>query len=152
LRLLPEELTIVASAGREPLAGAWVRATLTMTRKNDFNLLVGPTDSEGRVIATRADLTSQMTQIRDLFLMDYAGPEAWDGSIRVAVLSRDDVETALSAFDVWGTTVGIRSQSELQQFRQFETVLKGLEGQEFHVDVFARPSGAAVVVEEMNLA
>jgi len=147
-----DELVILAASRSHTLPGAWVRVTLGMSRRNDFNLLAGPADPDGRIAVPAEALETEIEKIRDLFLMDYAGLDAWDGSIRVAVLSREDVERALSAADIWGWVAGVRSKEELRALREFGKVLQDLAGEELTVRVTVRPEDAATLIEEVSEA
>lgn len=152
MKRFPEELVVSAISRGLGLDGAWVRVTLGTTEKNDFNLLLGPADAQGRLVVTRQEILNQIQEIRDLFIMDYGGPEAWNGRVNVAVLNRDDVSRALSAFDVWGKAVGIRSQRDLGRLKEFGALLETLEGEELFVTVEARPPDAAVIEEVVSRA
>lgn len=149
---LPDELRISATSRNQGLRGAWVRVTLGTTKKNAFNLLLGPADTQGRLVATRQDILDQIQEIRDLFLMDYGGPDAWDGTITVVVLNHDDVNRALSAFDLWGKAVGVRSEQDLSRLKDFGDVLKDLQGEELFVVVETRPPDTALIEEIVSRA
>jgi hypothetical protein len=152
MKPFPDVLIVSAISRGRGLGGAWVRVTLGTTERNDFNLLLGPADPQGRLVVKRQEILNQIQEIRDLFIMDYGGPDAWNGTMNVAVLNRDDVSRALSAFDLWGKAVGIQSQGDLGRLKEFGDALETLGGEELFVTVETRPQDAAVVKEVVSRA
>jgi hypothetical protein len=81
--------------------------------------------------------------------MDYADIAEWNGSIRVAVLNGEDVERALSAFDLWGSAIGIASSEDLDRLRRFGNALVTLVGEDLHVATTTTPPNAPEIISEV---
>jgi hypothetical protein len=149
---IPDELIIQARDREGGLAGSWVRLTLATRRKNDFGVVLGPADREGRLVATRQEVLDQIDETRDFFPMDYTGLADWDGTIRVSVMNRDDVSRTLSAFEMWGKALGVRSPQHLDQLKAFGRLLQSREREELHVRVQARPPEVARIEQVISHA
>jgi hypothetical protein len=59
-----DQLVILAASRSHALPGAWVRVTLGMSRRNDFNLLAGPADADGRIAVPAEALETEIEKIR----------------------------------------------------------------------------------------
>jgi hypothetical protein len=67
--------------------------TLTMKRKDDLKILIGPSARDGWVNVTRIDLERRIAELQEeMFPMDYAEITAWTGEIRPRVLGVEGVE------------------------------------------------------------
>ena len=137
---LPSEIEVDASADGDPLEGAWIQLTLRMTAKNDFNLLIGPTDVTGRIVVRAEELVRQIEGSRDLAPMDYASLESWDGLIDVVALNREGANRALAAVEIWGTGVALKSDEDVRRLEAYARRLEALEGQVLTVDVREQPT------------
>lgn len=78
----PEQLVVNVTAAANPPPGAWILLTLKMPAKNDFNLLFGPADRQGRLVIRWPEVEAQVQQARNMFPMDYPSLESWNGTIR----------------------------------------------------------------------
>jgi hypothetical protein len=125
---------------------------MEVAEKNDFNLLVGPTNDEGMASIGGVDVARQIEQIRSLFLMDYAGSESWTGLIRLAALNSSDVESAISAIEIWGASPGLDSLEDLALLRTFGDYLERHSGEELAGNAWAEPANAARLETATTLA
>ena len=99
----PDQLVVDVTAAADPLPGAWILLTLGMATKNDFGLLFGPADRQGRLVIRWPEVESQVQQTRNMFPMDYGSLASWNGTIRVVAMNREAVARSAAAVDTWGT-------------------------------------------------
>jgi hypothetical protein len=101
--LLPQQLTITGLADGVPTHGLMVLVTLRMYRKNDYDIVVGPTDRAGKVVVTRPQIEKEVGASLRLFPSDYepltGGHETgFAHAIEVGVMGYDDLVNALDAY------------------------------------------------------
>ncbi len=87
--------------GGEPLEGAWVDVRLPMTRKNDYNLMFGPTDRTGTLAISRADLANHVHVVQLSGLMDYMGLSMWTGELMLTPFNGKAIRQAEDGHRVW---------------------------------------------------
>lgn len=138
---LPETLEMYAHSGGSPLRGAWIVVTFGMVRKNAHQVLVGPTDEQGRVIAARETIEDDVQHAREVSPMDYSGLRAWDGSIRVEVMNSERVQRALEAIELWEDVGSLKSEDNVGLLREYGDHIAVLKGQPLHVETRAHPTG-----------
>ena len=72
---LPELIEAVVKLDDEPAGGMFLWVTVKTTQKNDFVLLFGPTDAEGRIGISRSQFLGEAEAEKRMFMMDYGDPE-----------------------------------------------------------------------------
>lgn len=102
---LPDTLEIFCHADDRPRSDLLVMVTLTMSQKNPFHLIFGPTDSAGKLVVVKAQLELGMTSTAEVFPSDYAGPAAFAGEIHVGPLGLPQIQAALRAHDMYQAVV-----------------------------------------------
>jgi len=97
--MLPSRITIRVFSDGTPLAGALVMLRFKSCRKNDFELIAGPTDAQGEVIVDRDQIALDAALEQKLFPMDFGRLETdFAGVLTVWALSLGDIDRALAAF------------------------------------------------------
>ncbi len=96
---LPNKLHITCSANGRPLSDELVLITIKSARKNNFDLVFGPTDTNGSLLVTREELIKQAMDEKSIAQMDYGDPEYdFAGEIVVAPMTLEDIDRALKAY------------------------------------------------------
>lgn len=99
---IPEKLSIAITADGVPLEGIPVLLTFVMARKNNHDLVFGPSDKSGDICVSGDQIRSGARKNVEFFLMDYADVESfWTGMLRITPMNRQAVERALSAFRIF---------------------------------------------------
>ena len=84
---------------RAPAGGLQVSLTLRMSRKNDFQLIVGPSDEAGALSVSWQEIEEDCRATKSFFLIDYWDLRAgFTGEIEMWPLSLDEVNGALAAY------------------------------------------------------
>jgi hypothetical protein len=148
---LPRILHVRSTLDGSALAGAWVRATLVVSRKNYFDLLIGPTNQEGEALITRDQMIDQVEATRNLLLMDYTGISYWTGVIRLVVMNAAGLSALLEAVELWGVSPGLEKK-ELAALRQFAEFLESRAGATLDVAAWTEPAEAAILETSVALA
>jgi hypothetical protein len=114
----PTQFQIQCEADGKPVAGLLVFALVRVRRGNDYHLLFGPTDGDGKVTLTRADLEREVRATRELFPADYTLD--WAGEIGVRPLTVRDIEAAQRAYVLFKGAVAYPPgyEARLQAARQ----------------------------------
>ncbi|WP_242395822.1 hypothetical protein [Anaeromyxobacter oryzisoli] len=100
--MFPNEIVVVVKRNGIPVPGMFVLCTLRSTRKNDFKLVFGPTDSAGRLRVSREDLLREGGNEKRLFPMDYGDVEAdFSGELKVTPMNREALSRALTAYSMF---------------------------------------------------
>lgn len=132
---LPERLQVRLLADGTPVKGMFVRVTIKTTRKNDFVLGFGPSDEEGMLQISRAQLLREAEKERRLFVMDYGHPEAdFAGEISVRALSREDLQRAIVAYDLY-QGVSPYAPEYAENLQEARLALEELKPRELAVEV-----------------
>jgi hypothetical protein len=71
---IPKHIQIQVLADSKPIQGMVCLLTATSKYKNDFNTIVGPSDSNGHIIVSGEDILASANEDANLFLMDYGDP------------------------------------------------------------------------------
>ena len=96
---LPNKLLITCSANGRPLPDELVLITIKSAHKNNFDLVFGPTDTNGSLLVTRGELIKQAMDEKSIAQMDYGDPEHdFAGEIIVAPMTPEDIDRALKAY------------------------------------------------------
>lgn len=102
MNLLPN-FNVVCKLDGQIAADIPVLVRIAMRTKNDFSIVVGATDSLGRMIVTGAMLEQDIASTISIFPMDYSdiggADSAFAGSITVHAMTIPEVESALRAYD-----------------------------------------------------
>lgn len=102
---LPQALSILCRADGTLQADLVVAVTLQTTAKNDFNLIAGPSDANGKIYLTQGEMKSEVQRSADAFPADYAGLSAFSGVIVVSPLDHVHLEAALDAYDLYQAAI-----------------------------------------------
>lgn len=105
---LPAAVTLRTTADGLPADGLLVLVCLKMARKNDFDVVAGPSGPGGRLHLTAAALWDEVERTLRQFPADYHDPEAADGLtgvIEVMPMAAGDVTAALEAVELYGAVV-----------------------------------------------
>lgn len=108
MNLLPD-FNVVCKLDGQIAADIPVLVRVAMRTKNDFSIVVGATDSLGRMAVTGASLEDDIASTISMFPTDYSGiggaDSAFAGSITVHAMTIPEVESALRAFDYFSKEV-----------------------------------------------
>jgi hypothetical protein len=97
---LPQKLQVHISRDDEPVPGMFALATIEMSFKNSFNVVIGPSDAGGNAYVSREEMLKQAQSDRELFLMDYADPERdATGRIVIRLMLLPNIQGALHAYE-----------------------------------------------------
>ena len=66
--------------------------------KNDFNLMVGPTDEKGEIIVLWAEIEKNILWLANNFPIDYTGIKDFTGKINVKIANPEDIVRALNGY------------------------------------------------------
>ena len=102
---LPEQLDLAVTLDGEPFEGAWVHLRMPMERKNDYHLMVGPTDAEGALKVTRHEVKQQVRIVQSTGLMDYMGLGMWTGELVLRPFDPNAIRRAEAGERIWGAAV-----------------------------------------------
>src|SRR5260370_28045371 len=75
--------------------------SMEMTRKNRFNIILGPSSREGKVEVSRKDLEREVARTQKMFPMDYDDLSSFKEEIHVSAMSLDQVESSLAAYKLY---------------------------------------------------
>ena len=96
------DLEVRCAVDEEPVAGAWVSATLHMTDKTDFVSFHGPSDKEGLVAVTSDDILEWTKRNRAFAPNDYLDPEQdWAGTLTLAPLTPEAARAAIKFYKMF---------------------------------------------------
>ena len=96
------DLEVRCAVDEEPVAGAWVSATLHMTDKTDFVSFHGPADKEGLVAVTSDDILEWTKRNRAFAPNDYLDPEQdWAGTLTLAPLTPEAARAAIKFYKMF---------------------------------------------------
>ncbi len=108
MNLLPD-FNVVCKLDGQIAADISVLVRVAMRTKNDFSIVVGATDSLGRIAVTGASLEEDVASTISMFPMDYSdiggADSAFAGSITVHAMTMPEVESALRAYDYFSKVV-----------------------------------------------
>ncbi len=94
--MLPENVIVTAKGEFKP--GLAVGLKFGMSKKNDYSYIVF-LDSKGTAKIAKDELLREFDESQKLFGMDYCNPrEFFTGRIETHVLSKDEIERAISAY------------------------------------------------------
>jgi hypothetical protein len=95
---LPDAIRVRVSSRDGPLASLLVLTRIVMHEQNDFWGIFGPTDSNGELLITRAELLGSAQQTRAYYGDEFSDPETQlAGLIEVRVLDEAGITRALEA-------------------------------------------------------
>ena len=103
LKSIPEAIEILALHEHKPVVDLLVMLRLSTNHKNNYSLILAPTDSSGRSSISKEDLINDAIKTADLALMDYVPlEESYTGEIQAKVMTKTDVEHAIKAYEIYG--------------------------------------------------
>lgn len=105
---LPAAIDLRTTADGAPAEGLLVLVSLKMGRKNDFEVVAGPSGPGGRLRVTAAELRAEIERTLRQLPADYHDPSAADGLtgvIELMPMAVTDVEAAEAAVAVFGRAV-----------------------------------------------
>jgi hypothetical protein len=96
---------IIVECKQAGVRGLAVSLQFPCQQKNDFSYTVFLNES-GRAELTGEEILRCFDRERQVFLMDYEDPRtAWDGRVLAHAMSRDELSSALSAFNLYRDVV-----------------------------------------------
>src|SRR5687768_72690 len=97
---LPRWIRIRVTANGAAARHMFVKVRVRMRRKNDYYLGFGPSDEDGQIAISQADLVSRAREELNFFVMDYAEIEKeHTGEIAVAIFEAEQIDRAIAAYD-----------------------------------------------------
>ncbi len=142
---LPDESIVTCKADGEPMMGLLVMVTLEMRKKNDYHVLFGPSDRQGRIQVRKSEILEKIREEQSLFPMDYEGEEFRGESLRVEPMGLRDLESALKAYEVYGPEAGYPERYREVLTGAWETLYRLRPRRlELDVSVPSNPSEAAM--------
>ncbi len=100
MNTLPD-FEVFCTADGIPAAGIPVTVRIKMRQKNDYNILAGVTDSEGKLSVNASRLESDILESQMLFPMDTAPLAEFGGVISVHAMDVTEVTAALKAYEFY---------------------------------------------------
>jgi hypothetical protein len=99
---LPKRIDCTLAYEKKPVADLMLLAEFTTVRKNSYAIVSGPSDQQGKVTITYEEIKRQADSQLELALMDFDPiDKAFSGEISVKVMSYDDIQDAISAYDLF---------------------------------------------------
>lgn len=137
---VPQRLCIVLTVDGHPLKGVPVLVTFVMGRKNNHDLVFGPSNESGEIQVSGEEIKTAAQKNVEFFLMDYADIETfWAGTVLVKPMNREALGRALSAFRTFRR---YKYSSDYEgMLRRAEEVLQKSLGAKLEALVRTEPSG-----------
>jgi hypothetical protein len=135
---VPEHFTAIVLADGKPLQGLLIMLSLEITRKNRFNIILGPSNREGKVEVSRKDLEREVARTQKMFPMDYDDLSSFKEEIHVSAMSLDHVESSLAAYELYHDC-GEYPSGYREKLANACTTLKGLQAKRLDVKVTPMP-------------
>ena len=102
IQSIPNSFRITSDADGVAASGILVLVTVKMSRKNHFQLIVGPSDTNGQITVSRTAIHSEIALIQDRFPMDYASvSDAFAGQLEIRPLTLRQIQSAIDACQQW---------------------------------------------------
>jgi len=103
MNLLPDKFEAFCSRDGEPVRGALLSLTMRTQHKNDYDFIIGPTDTTGKAAISKDEIVRQANNQLNLALMDFSPIEkCYAGDFEVKVLSKTEIKRALEACELFG--------------------------------------------------
>jgi hypothetical protein len=121
---LPKQIdTQVLTRDGQPAPGMFIKVRLRMPRKNDYHLVFGPSDAQGRITVTHDRLLAEARREAEFFLMDYGDAAEAADEVSVTPLSSDDLDRAISAHDLYAQVAAYPAswRTDLERARRVVT-------------------------------
>lgn len=104
MKSLPEKIEVETLYKQKPEKGLLVKLTLATDRKNNYSLILGPTDASGKASITKKELINNANEIFEIALMDYVSLEqSYTGKVKLEVMNKTDIESAINAYEIYGS-------------------------------------------------
>jgi hypothetical protein len=105
-----------------------------MWSKNQYSLIFGPSDTDGSIQASGAELARRARAVVDAFPMDYTlFPADWTGDLGVEVLDAAGVQRLREAIGVWGEQ--FYPPNFAHTLDGYEQLLQRLEGRRLEAEI-----------------
>ena len=132
---LPERIEVMVTVDGKPLEGVLIQVSIVTTFKNNFNLLFGPTDDQGRVVITRAEMIKEARRDQELFITDYGDPEThFAGELVISIFGREKLKSAIDVYPGFKDTVEFPADY-LNQLKRAQAILEQLAGKEILLNI-----------------
>jgi hypothetical protein len=96
---------VICTTDDRPVAGMPIMVTVKMTQQNDYHLVAGLTNTEGKLDISGRDLLREVEESLRLFPSDYAplsgDAAAFAGELVVHPLTVPEIESALRAYELY---------------------------------------------------
>jgi hypothetical protein len=111
--VVPDRIEIVILADGSPLPGALADVSLSMVSKNPHDMVLGPGDASGRIVAVREELLEQARRNCSNFLMDYSDlATRFGGSVEVKPVTPRRLVEMEKAYELFGPAFGYPAEWE----------------------------------------
>jgi hypothetical protein len=142
-------LAFRVTTGNEPVEGAYLLVTFVMGRKNDVNMLVGPTATDGTAFVASDAIQAHFRTTLRMALMDYR-LDTWTRGVEARTMTVGDVRRFNHALEIWGIDAYPADQVEGVQ-AWGARLAEGLRTLELHAEVVGDEDMTVVVRIPMSI-
>jgi hypothetical protein len=142
---LPDRLIVTGRADGKPLSGLLILLSIVMTRKNDFNMVLGPTGPKGVIQVSKKKMEEEIKRSLEMFPMDYEAMSLFAGELSLSAMNLLQIDSALNAYDLFHAASehpypkGYRKKLETAWSRLYRLAPKRLD-----VEVTVHPKSSTV--------
>lgn len=137
---IPEQVFVALAVEGRALEGVPAMLTFVMGRKNNHDMVFGPSDARGEIHISAVDIRNEARKNLEFFLMDYADIDTlWTGVLRVKPMNREALGQALAAFRTFRRYKYAPDYEGM--LRRAEELLRRSPGAKLTVDVKTEPPG-----------
>jgi hypothetical protein len=103
MKNLPEVINITIKNENDSAQNYLVKIILITEQKNNYTFIVGPSNEEGDISITKAELIRRASTTLNLALMDYISlEECFSGEVQTTIMSSSDIDSAIEAYKIYG--------------------------------------------------
>jgi hypothetical protein len=105
--VLPQSFRVTLTDEKGALGvGLLIRATLRMSQRNDYHVILGPTDDHGQLTVSGSDLENDAKSTYENFPADYVPlADGFSGFVEIHPLSAEQIRSAQDAYNLWRSAI-----------------------------------------------
>jgi len=103
---IPDKVVCVIEESGKPLEGLLIIADFNTIKKNNYSILIGPTNKNGTAMKTKKEILASAKEEKNLFFMDYVELENnFSGTIDFTILRKASLLNLLKAYKAFNKYV-----------------------------------------------
>ena len=148
---LPSSVELTVSLDGQPIADMLVTLTFTVTRKNRYDVVVGPSGIDGTILVGRDEILAWADQETSVAQMDFAGLKTnFAGTILATPVGVAEIQPMLEAHRVYETVMQFPPHYRDNVIRAGER-LKPLAGRTLSVRGTLLPDAGDIVLSAASV-